>query len=426
MQKISFVTNSSVNTLDHLKLLLRSLKENLDGKEHEILVFIDSDNENTLEYLKSIQKEYNDLSVITHDVAPCVGYSRNNNLLVDLAKHDVVSYLQSDMVVSPHYDTDILSELKDNMILSSTRVEPPLHGPSAQVITKDFGVDPNLFDMKLWNSYSQTVKSPKTLNYFFAPFTFYKKVWQGMGGYDTLFRRSREDSDMLQRFIHANVEIKQTFKAVAYHFSCVTSRGKNWFDRSNTSAQDRVALQNQADQVELRRFIRKWGTFNHGEQWIDKFDIDLVLKNEGKNLSLVHSVEPYFSRVWLSDPAYRDKMLSVTSTEHTYANSLLNFSNKNWSDARKLYNETSYQDIFQVGQPKSFNVKVEVDFSKKNLEYFFKNVIFLHELIRKTEGEPGEYEMEDVKITIKKSVKLTEDYVVKNPPFDRSLLHIYS
>jgi hypothetical protein len=425
MQKISFVTNSSVNTLDHLKLLLKSLRDNLDSKEHEVLVFIDSDNEDSLGYLKSVQSEFNDLKIVTHDVVPCVGYSRNNNLLVDLAKHDVVSYLQSDMVVSPHYDTDVLSQLKDNMILSSTRVEPPLHGPSSQVITKDFGTDPNLFDMKLWNSYSQTVKSNKTLNYFFAPFTFYKKVWQKTGGYDTLFRRSREDSDLLQRFIHANVEVKQTFKAIAYHFSCVSSRGKNWFDPSNRTSQDRVALQNKADQVELRRFIRKWGTFNHGEQWIDKYDVDLVVKNERDHLPLVHSIEPYFSRVWLSKEEHRDAMLKATANEHSFANSLLNFTEEDWDKSQKYYNKTNYEDVFGIGEPEEFDIKIELDFKKNNSE-FLKNILFLHELIRKTDGSPGVYEMQDTIITIHKCEVLTRDYVVKNPPFDHSLLHIYS
>jgi len=45
---ITFATNTSNNTLEYTKILLQSLKENLDNKEHEILVFIDSDNDGTL------------------------------------------------------------------------------------------------------------------------------------------------------------------------------------------------------------------------------------------------------------------------------------------------------------------------------------------------------------------------------------------
>jgi glycosyltransferase involved in cell wall biosynthesis len=130
MNQISFIINTSVNTLDHVKLLLKSLKENLKGQNHEILFFVDSDNEDTVSYLKEQKKNFYDLKIVTHKITPCIGYSRNSNLLIELAKHDIVSYLQSDMVISPNYDSDILSEIEDNCILSATRVEPPLHGNS--------------------------------------------------------------------------------------------------------------------------------------------------------------------------------------------------------------------------------------------------------------------------------------------------------
>ena len=167
MKKISFVINTARNELENLKLLLHSLQKNLDVSTHQILVFIDSDNQGTYEWLKSIQGDFHDLKIITHSLPPCIGYSRNNNLLVELADHDIVSYLQSDMVISPGYDTDIIRDLEDNCILSSTRVEPPLHGESPQTITKDFGLDPEEFNFEEWNEYSQTVKEDKLSTYFF-------------------------------------------------------------------------------------------------------------------------------------------------------------------------------------------------------------------------------------------------------------------
>ena len=144
MKPISFIINTAINELEHIKLLLNSLKLNLDGKQHEILIFVENDNQGTYEYLKSIKKDFYDLKIITHKLPPCIGYSRNNNLLVELAKYDIVSYLQSDMVISPHYDTDILKQIEPNTILSATRVEPPLHGESNRTITKNFGIYPCL------------------------------------------------------------------------------------------------------------------------------------------------------------------------------------------------------------------------------------------------------------------------------------------
>lgn len=424
MKQISFLINTSVNTLSHVKLLLRSLNENLVGNEHEIVVFVDSDNEGTVDYLREQKKNFFDLKIITHKLKPCVGYSRNNNLLVELAKHDIVSYLQSDMVVSRNYDVDVLSALEDNCILSSTRIEPPLHGPSNVTLTKDFGIDPEDFKWDEFVVYADSVKKDQELEYFFAPFTFYKKVWLDVGGYDTLFRRSREDSDLLQRFIQKGVKIKQTVKANVYHFSCVSSRGKKWFDTENLDAQARVQLQNFADKIELRRFIRKWGRFNHGEEKLRRLDMDLVLKaNPSERLSLLGQLEPYFTKVWVNDGDEKERVLSFYKREHSAANELLKFTEDDWEFAKQFYNHTDYESRIQVGNPTEFNIKVEVDMSKSNGNFFFDNINYLADVIQ--DPEPGIYELGIATIEVRKVVDLAENQiVVDNPPFDYKLLSV--
>lgn len=424
MQPISFLINTSVNTLDHVKLLFRSLKENLVGKEHEILIFVDSDNEGSVEWLRDQKKDFYDLKIITHKLSPCVGYSRNNNLLVELAKHPIVSYLQSDMVVSPNYDVDILSELEDNCILSATRIEPPLHGLSDRTLTKDFGTDPNEFKWNEFQSYSVQAKRDNTIEYFFAPFTFYKKVWMDVGGYDTLFRRSREDSDLLQRFIQKGVKIKQTFKANVYHFSCVSSRGKKWFDIENLDAQSRVQIQNFADQIELRRFIRKWGRFNHGEEKLRKLDMDLILiDNSSNRIALLGQLEPYFSRVWVDSPEEKERVLGFYKREHNAANELLKFSEEDWEYAKQFYNQIDYDKVFQIGVPPEFNILVTVDTKKNGSNFFFDNINHLSDII--ADPEPGIYELGIATIEVRNVVNLADNQiVVENPPFDYSLLNV--
>ena len=430
MKQISFVINCSNDTLDHVKLLLKSLKENLVGKEHEVLIFVDSDNEGTVEYLKEQKKDFFDLKIINHKLTPCVGYSRNNNLLVELAKHDIVSYLQSDMVISPSYDVDVLANLEENCILSATRIEPPLHGESSQTITKDFGTDPNEFKWDEFQSYSVTAKQDKTLEYFFAPFTFYKKVWMDVGGYDTLFRRSREDSDLLQRFIQAGVKIKQTFKANVYHFSCVSSRGKNWFDPNSEEAKQKVQTQNIADQVELMRFMRKWGRFNHGEEKILRYDMDLVWV--GGSIDDLIKVEYFFNRIWVPTQEMKDQLTAFYNArnEHQYANYLLKFSEEDWINAKKFYNQTDYKSLIHVGEPGRFNIKIEVDMTRdvngtlsKDGNVFLHNLRFLSDLIAPC--EPGIYELGCAEFHVITKVNLGNSHiVVNNPPFDYSLLTI--
>ena len=426
MKQISFLINTSINTLDHVKLLLRSLRENLFSKDHEILVFVDSDNEGTVNFLREQKQYFKDLKIITHKLKPCVGYSRNNNLMVELAKHDICSYLQSDMVVSKHYDLNILDELEENCILSATRIEPPLHGPSETTITKDFGIDPNEFNWNEFVPFAELSKQNKTLEYFFAPFTFYKNVWLEIGGYDTMFRRSREDSDLLQRFIQKGVKIKQTFKANVYHFSCVSSRGKNWFDKSNEQVQKRVEMQKIADGIEIRRFLQKWGNFNHGEAKLNKLDMDLVLSDTGKlNPMFIVQIEPFFSRVWLETEEQKKAIMSIFSNQHDPANELLGFSVEDWESAKQFYNQVDFDSIYKVGRPDDYNIKVEANFSGINPQQdpFLQNLTRISSIVEPY--EPGVYELGSAKIDVKNVVSLAPgQIVVQNPPFDMTLLTI--
>ena len=424
MKQISFVINTSVNELNHISLLLKSLKLNLDGDKHEILVFIDNDNQGTYEYLNSIKNQYYDLKIITHKLPPCIGYSRNNNLLVELAKHDIVSYLQSDMVISPHYDTDILKDLEPNTILSATRVEPPLHGESPLTITKDFGTNPKNFNLERWNSYSLTVKENKYTNYFFTPITFYKDVWLSIGGYDTLFRRSREDSDLVQRCLHKEIQLKQTFNAIVYHFTCTSSRGKDWFKKDNIEAQNRVKLQEKADQIELRRFLRKWGGFNHGTEKLTKYNVSLEIKNSSRlSPQVITSIEPLFSQIYIDDPSVRKILLDSVKDEHKLANQLLNFTEKEWEKTSKYHNLVNYEDIFRLQNNSilEYNVKVIIDGETlSNSDFIVINQI--HKIIENY--DVGDYEYGNIVINILNKLPL-DNTICKNPKFDMSLLEIF-
>lgn len=426
MKNITFATNVGAGTLEYTKLLLKSLKENLDNKDHEIIVFVDKDTDGTVDYLKSVKNDFTDLKIVTHKLKGIVGYQRNSNLIVELAKYDIISYLQSDMVVSKHYDTEVINALEDNTILSSTRIEPPLHGPSDKTITKDFGLDPLEFKFEEFVDFADTVKTKEIVDYFFAPYTFHKETWMKIGGYDTMFRRAREDSDFVQRCLHAGINLKQTFSAVVYHFTCVSSRGKNWFDKNNQEAQRRVELQKIADGIEIRRFLQKWGNFNHGEPKLNKIDMDLVLSEPGKlNPMFIVQIEPFFSRVWLGNEDQKKAIISIFSNQHDPANELLGFSLEDWDHDKQFYNQVDFDSIYKVGQPEDYNIKIEVTFGKVDPQQdpFLQNLTRISSIIEPY--EPGMYELGSARIEVRNVVSLAPDQImVKNPPFDMSLLTI--
>lgn len=421
MQNITFITNVGPNTLNHLKLLLSSLQTNLDNDSHEILVYIDVDNEGVLDYLLSIKSQFKDLRIIKNQ-SPMPFPQLNQSLLTEYAKYDIVSYLQTDMVVGPHYDTNVLKHVKPGRILSSTRVEPPLHGESPVTIIKNFGLTPEEFSFTEWNKFSTSILRDELVNYFFAPITYYKDDWFRLGGYDTLFRRSREDSDFVQRCLHLGIELVQTFSANVYHFTCVSSRGVNWFDKNNTEAQRKVKLQQQADMIELKKFIRKWGTFNHGETKLHKLDIDLVAKNY--SVGTIENIEPFFSRIWLSDENDRQSLLQRYKEYTDFANYLLNVSDKTWQQHKHLYHTEDYEKIFLVGEPTEFSIKVEIDFLKvETSNQFLNNLQNLYQLL--IDCEPGVYEIDNVYITVNNTTTLPLVLVAENPKFDYNLLETF-
>lgn len=423
MQSITFITNLAKNTLEYAKLLLHSLKVNLDNDNHQIIVFIDSDNENLLDYLLSIKSEFKDMSIIKNNLHVPLGNPLNQNILTSYAKYDLISYLQSDMVVGPHYDTELLKHAKRGRILSSTRVEPPLHGESAVTITKNLGLRPSEFSFVEWNKFSQSVTRDELVGFFFSPVTYYKQDWLDLGGYDTMFRRARDDSDIVQRFLHADMEVVQTFSANVYHFTCVSSRGKDWFDNANTEAQSRVAMQRRADDVEIRRFIRKWGNFNHGESKLYKLNIDLVAKNYD-NLQIVYNIEPFFTKVWVSSDEDKLQLRSAYDSLHGPANNLWGFSDEDWNKYKYLYHVEDIDSIFAVGEPTEYSIKVTMDFEKMtNTNQFLANLQNMYDMLK--DCEPGEYQLDGVNISVNKVMVLPVETRANNPVFDYNLLTIY-
>lgn len=426
MKKITFTTSTGASTLEYTKLLLRSLKENLLDNEHEIIVFVDADNDGTAEYLKSIKKDFYDLKIITHKIKPAIGLQINASVLVEHAKHDIVVYLHCDMVISKNYDVGILEDIEDNCVLSCTRIEPPLHGESPYTFTKNLGLHPEEFDWDAFINYAESVKSDKTLEYFFAPYAFHKNTWRAIGGYDSIHRRAREDSDFVQKCVQLGVKLKQTFKSNVYHFTCISSRGKNWFDNNNQEAKQRAEIQKIADRIEVRRFIRKWGAFNHGEEKLTKLDIDLVVKNYNENhINFIMELEPFFSRVWLNNENHRQNILKIVSREQDPANQLLRFSKEDWEVASKFFNIVNYESIYNVGEPTNYNIKVDIDFNNLNPQQdpFLQNISNISKIIEP--NELGTYELGCANIDVKRIVKTSDQNTpTKNPPFDYTLLQI--
>lgn len=429
MKPITFCIPTAKNERDYVLLLLDSLKKNTDISKHEILVFIDSDNQNTYDALLSVQKDIPTLKIYQNTDKFPFGGQRNISIMFDAAKNDIVCYLQSDMVAGKDLDVHILSGLlNENDILSLTRVEPPLHPPSPEKIVRDFGFDAISFNMESFNSFVEELQlenKPIQKDAHFAPFALHKKLWfETIGGFDTQFRCSREDSDFIIRCKLNNINLIQTWKGAVYHFTCVSSRGKDWFKQDDEKIKTKNELQRLADYQELLRFTRKWGKFSHKIDYV--YDISLVLNvDRYVDFNILSAVEPLVSRLFINDESVVNNLIrSVKFESEYYSNLRWNYSNEHWESVYDIFNPTKFEDriIYYRNTDEIFgDTIISCDYSglHKDINNLMQIFNSLNDLIN--QNDVGIYEFDPIKFNINKKINKVESLKVLNTDWDKLL-----
>lgn len=428
---ITFCINTCRNERNHITLLFESLKRNLSRMDYPIIVYVENDNQDTVGYLTELKGMFCNLKIIKNPLPIPLDYGRNINLMFEMAETDVVSYLQSDMVICRHYDLEVAKLLTEDTIVSSTRIEPPLHPPSPEKITYDFGLDPTKFDIDAFTAFADANKRDNVTNFWFAPFTLYKKVWNSIGGHDTLFRRSRVDSDILYRLSLNGIKTIQSWRAIVYHFTCTSSRGPEWWTEK---AKQRTQLQSYADQIELARFLQKWGRFKHPstpEDVKDDYFYRISANIKGSTPRDLSILQYYwmFNRIYVENPATREFLREKYNHLHDPANQLHAISPDDWEIYKKYYRVLEFDDIF-VSEPVEDDIVFTIDLKGSTFEQLANTPLLQQrqEMIHSYKDEPpGEFEMDGYNITILLNTvvnRIRENIPVENPS-DKDIKFIY-
>ena len=424
---LTFCINTCRNERHHLELLFRSMGKNLSRKDHEILVYVENDNQDTVGFLKTQKKLFGDLKIIINPLPLPLDYARNINLMFEMAKYPIVSYIQSDMVIGPLYDEEVVKHLDEHTIISSTRIEPPLHPPSPEKITHDFGLDPMAFNLEAFSEFAEIYKKNETTNFWFAPFTMYKKPWADIGGHDTLMRRSRVDSDILYRLSLNGIKTLQAWNANVYHFSCVSSRGTEWWKETGKA---RVQLQQIADNIELMRFIRKWGQFKHPNtpdevknDYVYHISINLTGVSQADTSILTNYY--LFHHIYIDNIATRNMTELAWNQMHIPANKLHEISDENWDKYKKYYRLWKFNDIFAETPITNDDVIINVNLKGQPFSDFLKQRgLYIPTLGREyihgmdPNDVPAEYELGELgeKLIVNKVVnRIKENLIITNP-----------
>jgi glycosyltransferase involved in cell wall biosynthesis len=296
---------TSKNNLRYLKHAISYIKDKCFNKNHEILVFIDSDNDGTEEWCK-----LNEVKYIKNPNQELYGIGRAYNLLVENATTEFVVIYHADMIAGENLDVNLYKNWKPNTVVSATRIEPPLHPSDPAKIVENFGLWPEKdiqdgFEEERFNSFIEDslVKfKDKTTNGIFAPWLIHKDDFNAVGGHDLIMKSHSEDRDLFNRFLLNGYNIIQSWDALVYHLTC---RGGQ-FEHANSTKdlQTKSEDWNKLAETQTREFIRKWSTpplYNEYQYPIvsPKYNIAYVVKNCPSQL--LTALEPWCDRIYIEN-----------------------------------------------------------------------------------------------------------------------------
>lgn len=293
---ISFVV-PSYNNLRYLKHAYRSIRQ-YAGTDHEIIVLDDASTDGTVLWLESLTDA--NLVIWKNPTGKRLGHTVTYNIGAKIAKNEVFGILHADMFIGPNYVENLVKHLKPGVVVSATRIEPPLHPQGKEKILKDFGMWPETFNEAGFLDFvgtEQTVQKDKTTGGIFAPWTMYKEDFLRIGGHDLLLAPFPfEDSDLFQRLMLAGYEVVQSRDSLVYHLTC---RGHKWTD-------DRVIgkVDDEYSKFESkarRNYIRKWNSWIANDEYLrpiltNKYKTCIVLTNSVP--SLIPELELWSDRLY--------------------------------------------------------------------------------------------------------------------------------
>ena len=301
MEKITFCIPSKSN-LRYLKTCIPSIRNNAHRKDHDIIVFVDSDEDGTVEWLEAVKDQYN----LTYYVNPYLGerlfgIGKAYDYCIEHSTTDIFMIFHADMMLGIDADLNAFKHLKNKTVVCSTRVEPPIHPNAGEKILQHFGMWPEEFQTKEFNEFVETqLSNNKVTEGIFAPWMMYKDEFLSIGGHDPRLHSAREDSDVFNRLLLGGFEFKQPWNSLVYH---LTGRGgqfqhgKVTQDETQKSDEWRKLMNNST-----REFIRKWkSTVKHTPLMkpivSPVYDVGIQIVNSNENL--LGAVEPWGHNVYI-------------------------------------------------------------------------------------------------------------------------------
>ena len=394
--KISLIQPSR-NNLKYLKWSYDSIRKNQGDHEVEICIADDMSDDGTNKWCNEMVSKDPHFKWIRNHGPTRLGHTILYDTLVnEVATNDICMIYHADMYLCPNALNSIEKHLKEKTIVSLTRIEPPLHPDGPEKIILDVGIEPEEFrEDSLLKWIISFTDDSKTTEGIFAPWAFWKKDFQEIGGHDVMFApQSKEDTDIFNRFHLNGIKFVQTWEGFVYHMTC---RGSRFADGAKRNPNGEVFMKNREtdewlkqNEKSTREFIRKWGHFCKHDEYMKpivppKYDIGIRVKN--CNLQLLEALEPWCGHIYINDYGF-------------YLDTYLKKEQENTSfDLSKRINNLSgnLQDYISNGHFPN-DILIEVDGKTFN-QQDFQIINQLPEIIQDN-SETGEFELGNLKIVI--------------------------
>jgi GT2 family glycosyltransferase len=384
--KLTFCIPSKSN-LRYLKTCIPSIRRNAYRKDHDIIIFVDSDEDGTVDWLEQNKQEYNFSYYVNPDLGNSLyGIGRAYDFCIEKSTTDIFMIFHADMMLGIDADLKAIAYLKEKTVVCSTRVEPPIHPNRGEKILLDFGMWPEEFKQDDFDNYvRQNKDNLKTTEGIFAPWMMYKKDFTNLGGHDPILKSCREDSDVFNRMYLAGYRFIQPWSSLVYH---LTGRGAGSF----SGDKKRHEKWQQEMSNSTREFIRKWGSnVLHTDLMkpIVPPKYNLGLRLYSTTPEALYHLEPWFDKIWIDTPF----LLGYVQNEQKNTNFDLS--------SRVLIKEDK------------FNTDIVVHLDAKNFNNENFNYIQQLPQILKQQGQVGTFELGEMRLEVRSLKEYESSLIVR-------------
>ena len=324
------------NNLKYLKWSYDSIRKNQGDHEVEICVADDASSDGTWDWCLEMMDKDPLFKAIRNEGPNRLGHTiLYDTLTNEVATKDIAMIYHADMYLCAGALDAIEREIEEKVIVSLTRIEPPLHPDGPEKVLLNCGVEPEEMKEKVVTDWVEKNKDSKKITEgIFAPWAFYRKDFQEIGGHDPLYApQSKEDSDIFNRFQLNGVKFKQVWDGFVYHMTCRGSR-RNVKDKAKNIYEDSPEWLAQ-NARSTRNFIRKWGHFVMHDTLMkpivpNKYNVGFVIKNCTEDI--LFNLEPWCDNIYVDIPYSSYVKEEQNNTLINLSNRVLPFDNEKNND----------------------------------------------------------------------------------------------